>query len=85
MCYEEKDDHGLESKVLDIKALGAQFEERSRRSLYRDLGALGYLTSYTHGGRYHTRVSAFCTTPTHTTFTQSFAAFLNLEICRITF
>jgi len=38
------------AKVLDIRALGARFEKRSRRSLYRDLGALGYLTSYTHGG-----------------------------------
>lgn len=42
------------AKVLDIKALGARFRERSRRSLYRDLGTLGYLTSYTHGGRYYT-------------------------------
>lgn len=41
------------TKVLDIGALGARFEKRSRRSLYRDLGALGYRTSYTHGGRYY--------------------------------
>jgi len=42
------------AKVLDIGALGARFEKRSRRSLYRDLGALGYRTSYTHGGQYYT-------------------------------
>lgn len=42
------------AKVLDIKALSAYFEKRSRRSLYRDLGELGYLTSYTDGGRYYT-------------------------------
>jgi hypothetical protein len=42
------------AKVLDIKALGARFERRSRRSLYRDLSALGYLSSYTNGGRYYT-------------------------------
>lgn len=31
---------------------------RSRRSLFRDLAALGYLSSYTHTGRYYTLVSA---------------------------
>ena len=30
---------------------------RSRRSLFRDLAALGYLSSYTHTGRYYTLVS----------------------------
>jgi hypothetical protein len=33
-----------------IKAVGG----RSRRSLFRDLASLGYLTSYTHAGRYYT-------------------------------
>jgi len=41
-------------KVLDMKSLRALFKKRSRRSLFRDLGALGYRTSYTHGGRYYT-------------------------------
>jgi hypothetical protein len=27
---------------------------RSRRSLFRDLASLGYLTSFTHAGRYYT-------------------------------
>lgn len=30
--------------------------ETSRRSLFRDLASLGYLTSYTHAGRYYTLV-----------------------------
>jgi hypothetical protein len=30
---------------------------RSRRSLFRDLSALGYLSSYTHTGRYYTLAS----------------------------
>ena len=30
---------------------------RSRRSLYRDLDSLGYLSSYTHAGRYYTLAS----------------------------
>jgi len=33
-----------------VKAVGG----RSRRSLFRDLVSLGYLTSYTHAGRYYT-------------------------------
>ena len=41
-------------KVLDMKALCAHFEKRSRRSLFRDLAAADYRTSYTHGGRYYT-------------------------------
>lgn len=41
-------------KVLDMKALCGHFEKRSRRSLFRDLAAVGYRTSYTHGGRYYT-------------------------------
>ena len=42
------------ARVLDMKGLGARFKARSRRSLFRDLVALGYRTSYTHGGRYYT-------------------------------
>ncbi len=41
-------------KVLDMRGLGVRFESRSRRSLFRDLAAVGYHTSYTHGGRYYT-------------------------------
>ena len=40
--------------VLDMKALTARLPQRSRRSLFRDLVALEYLTSYTHTGRYYT-------------------------------
>lgn len=36
-----------------VKALGG----RSRRSLFRDLAFLGYMTSYTHAGRYYTLVN----------------------------
>jgi len=42
------------SKVLDMKAMMAAIDRRSRRSLFRDLEQLGYQTSYTHGGRYYT-------------------------------
>ncbi|MBC8423143.1 hypothetical protein H8E07_03380 [bacterium] len=42
------------SRVLDMAGLQACFETRSRRSLFRDLAAVGYQTSYTHGGRYYT-------------------------------
>jgi len=41
-------------KVVDMEALTAVVALRSRRSLFRDLAALGYLTSYTHTGRYYT-------------------------------
>jgi hypothetical protein len=41
-------------KVLDMSTLGGRFPSRSRRSLFRDLTALGYLTSYSHAGRYYT-------------------------------
>jgi len=40
-------------KVLDMRALQAQIEGRSRRSLFRDLASLGYTTSFTHTGRYY--------------------------------
>lgn len=41
-------------KVLDMPALQAHIEGRSRRSLFRDLTSLGYRTSFTHTGRYYT-------------------------------
>lgn len=40
------------SRVLDLMAPGGG--GRSRRSLFRDLARLHYLTSYTHAGRYYT-------------------------------
>lgn len=41
-------------KVLDMPAIQARAEGRSRRSLFRDLASLGYRTSFTHIGRYYT-------------------------------
>ena len=41
-------------KVLDISGLQRAVKGRSRRSLFRDLAALGYQTSFTHTGRYYT-------------------------------
>lgn len=41
-------------RVLDIKSLEEALGGRSRRSIFRDLSALGYLSSYTHTGRYYT-------------------------------
>ena len=41
-------------KVLDMSTLGGRFPSRSRRSLFRDLAQLGYLTSYSHAGRFYT-------------------------------
>jgi hypothetical protein len=38
-------------KVLEMSTLGDRFPSRSRRSLFRDLAQLGYLTSYSHAGR----------------------------------
>ncbi|MFH1464227.1 MAG: hypothetical protein ABIO70_07560 [Pseudomonadota bacterium] len=40
-------------RVLDLPSIARATEDRSRRSLFRDLVALGYLTSYTHAGRYY--------------------------------
>lgn len=40
--------------VLDLPYLMARFAGRSSRSLYRALDKLGYLSSYTHGGRHYT-------------------------------
>jgi len=41
-------------RIVDIATLEARIGERSRRSLFRDLKNLGYLTSFTHAGRYYT-------------------------------
>lgn len=43
--------------VMDMPAIERALGERSRRSLFRDLDALDYLSSYTHTGRYYTLVS----------------------------
>lgn len=41
-------------KVADMKTLRDALGGRSRRSVFRDLEAIGYLTSYSHTGRYYT-------------------------------
>lgn len=41
-------------KALDIHRLQRACAGRSRRSLFRDLARVGYLSSYTHAGRYYT-------------------------------
>ena len=43
-----------QQKVLEISGLQCAVKGRSRRSLFRDLAALGYQTSFTHTGRYYT-------------------------------
>lgn len=43
--------------VMDMPAIERALGGRSRRSLFRDLAALGYLSSYTHTGRYYTLAS----------------------------
>jgi len=40
-----------------MASLEARFPGRSRRSLYRDLSRLGYLSSFTHKGGYYTLAS----------------------------
>lgn len=40
--------------VMDMAEIGARAGGRSVRSLYRDLSKLGYLSSFTHAGRYYT-------------------------------
>jgi hypothetical protein len=39
---------------MDFESIVKAVGDRSRRSLFRDLASLGYLTSYTHAGRYYT-------------------------------
>ena len=41
-------------KVVDMEMLRAKLGGRSRRSLFRDLAEVGYLSSFTHAGRYYT-------------------------------
>ncbi len=41
-------------RVADMETLRNAVGERSRRSIFRDLVQLGYLSSYTHVGRYYT-------------------------------
>ena len=41
-------------KVSDMKDLQGALGGRSRRSVFRDLSQAGYLTSYTHVGRFYT-------------------------------
>lgn len=43
--------------VMQMPDIERGVGSRSRRSLFRDLAALGYLSSYTHTGRYYTLVS----------------------------
>jgi hypothetical protein len=40
--------------VMQMPDLEQSLGARSRRSLFRDLNTLGYLSSYTHAGRYYT-------------------------------
>jgi hypothetical protein len=42
------------NQTLDFVSIAKAAGERSRRSLFRDLTSLGYLTSFTHAGRYYT-------------------------------
>ncbi len=41
-------------KVAEMETLRQAVGQRSRRSVFRDLGELGYLSSFTHAGRYYT-------------------------------
>lgn len=41
-----------QNQCLDFHAIAQAVGGRSRRSLFRDLRSLGYLTSFTHAGRY---------------------------------
>src|SRR3970040_1694189 len=43
--------------VMQMADIGRGVGPRSRRSLFRDLAALRYLSSYTHTGRYYTLAS----------------------------
>jgi len=42
--------------VVDLEMMRAEVEGRSRRSLFRDLAQIDYLSSFTHAGRYYTLV-----------------------------
>lgn len=39
---------------MDFPSIEKAIHDRSRRSLFRDLASLGYLSSFTHAGRYYT-------------------------------
>ncbi|MEE8198066.1 MAG: hypothetical protein V3T69_12920 [Acidiferrobacterales bacterium] len=41
-------------RVMDMSSLKDALGGRSRRSVFRDLAAIGYVSSYTHTGRYYT-------------------------------
>jgi len=41
-------------RMLDIEALQQLCQDRSRRSVFRDLKRLGYYCSYSHAGRFYT-------------------------------
>jgi len=40
--------------VMDIKTIQKLCKDRSRRSLFRDMTKLGYLSSYSHAGKFYT-------------------------------
>jgi hypothetical protein len=42
------------NQTMDFASIAKAAGQRSRRSLFRDLTSLGYLTSFTHAGRYYT-------------------------------
>jgi len=43
-------------RVVDLEVMHGEVEGRSRRSLFRDLAQIDYLSSFTHAGRYYTLV-----------------------------
>ncbi len=40
--------------IMDIKTMQRLCKGRSKRSLFRDLNSIGYLSSYSHAGRFYT-------------------------------
>ena len=44
----------IRRRVIDMQTLESFCKKRSRRSLFRDLSAIGYLSSYSHTGRFYT-------------------------------
>jgi hypothetical protein len=42
------------NQTMDFMSIAKAAGQRSRRSLFRDLTSVGYLTSFTHAGRYYT-------------------------------
>lgn len=43
-------------RVVDLRTMQSEAAGRSRRSLFRDLAQIDYLSSFTHAGRYYTLV-----------------------------